>query len=107
MSASTDMGCSCSCSTTDYDEADVYSAKIVVARKTHKCCECLEPIEPGEKYEQASGCWEGSWDHYKTCLPCYYIRRDLCCGGWLFGQLRDAVWDAIGLNYITGEVWEG
>ena len=99
----TDMGCACVCSV-DYDRADVYSSKVVTARKQHKCCECGETIEPGGKYEYVSGCWDGSWDHYKTCEICLRIRNDVCCGGgFLFGQLREEVWEAFGVDYVTGE----
>jgi len=102
----TDLGCACVCSVVDYDPADVYSSKVVTARKEHTCCECGETIKPGDKYENASGLWEGSWDHYKTCEICLRIRSDVCCDGWLFGQLREAVWDAFGLDYVTGRTWD-
>lgn len=102
----TDMGCSCICSF-DYDPASVYHEKIRKARKEHICCECRETIKPGEKYEHVSGCWDGSWSTYKTCLVCLNIRKDLCCGSWLFGELRDAIWEAHGVDYITGKTQEG
>lgn len=98
----TDIGCSCTCSV-DYDSADIYASKVVVAKKVHTCCECGEVIRPGEKYEYASGLWEGSWSHYKTCEICLRIREDVCCGKWLFGQLREEIWDAFGLDYVTGQ----
>lgn len=100
-----DIGCSCVCDT-DYDCADVSSTKIIKARKEHVCCECGETINSGEKYEYASGLWDGSWSHYKTCEICLRIRDEVCCGGWIFGELRDVIWEAFGLDYVTGETWE-
>ena len=100
-----DFGCVCICST-NYDEADVFHSKIVKARKKHTCCECKEDIKPGELYEYVSGCWEGYWNHYKTCKICVRIRSEICCGGWVFGELRETIWEAYGLDYVTGHTWD-
>lgn len=98
------MGCSCVCSI-DYEGPSVSSVKVVKARKAHKCCECGETIQPGERYEVYSGCWEGSWDTHKTCLPCQRLRDDLCRCGFVFGQLREAVGEALGMDYVTGRFY--
>src|SRR5690349_116120 len=45
------------------------------ARKAHRCCECREIIEPGEKYQYVSGVWDGRGDSFKTCLRCALVRR--------------------------------
>lgn len=97
-----DLGCSCVCSV-DYDAAQVYNEKTVKARKEHKCCECGETIQRGESYEYVSGLWDGSWDHYRTCEMCVRIRDDLCCGGFIFGELRETIWEAFDFDYVTGE----
>lgn len=63
----------CSCG----DAPSVFSDKIVVARKAHRCSECRHTIKPGERYEQFDGCWDGRWDHYKTCETCLEIREQV------------------------------
>lgn len=98
----TDLGCACICSW-DYDPADVYNEKIQKARKKHTCCECGEAIQPGEKYQYAAGLWEGHWEHFKTCTPCLRIRKDVCCDGFIFGELREAIGEAYGFDYVTGD----
>jgi hypothetical protein len=95
-----DMGCACVCSVVDYGP-DIYRSKTVNARKQHTCCECGEKIRPGEEYEYASGLWEGSWEHYKTCGPCVLIRSDVCCHSWIFGELRSTIWEELGFDYVT------
>lgn len=87
----------------DYEGPAVSSSQVVKARKAHRCCECGEVIRPGALYECYSGCWDGSWARYRTCLPCMRIRDDLCSCGFVFGQLREAIWEALGMDYITGE----
>lgn len=48
-----------------------------VARKQHRCCECLGTIEPADVYERVTGCWDGSMATFKTCLHCETARDDL------------------------------
>lgn len=45
------------------------------ARIGHECCECSHAIVPGERYEYASGIWDGRPDDFKTCLGCVGARR--------------------------------
>jgi len=59
------------------DGPRVYSYWQRQALKTHRCVECLGDIQPSEKYEIFNGCWDGSWDEYKTCLPCVELRLSL------------------------------
>jgi len=95
-------GCSCSC-TYDFDPAAMYNARMVTARKPHGCCECGEPIVKGEVYHRADGMWDGRWDHWATCRPCALIRDDICCGWFVFGELREAVWSALDFDYLDDE----
>jgi len=101
-----DLGCSC---IIDYghdcDPPDCFSEKMVTARKEHKCCECGEAIKPGEKYEKATGVWDGKWDTFKTCFLCVRVRNAYCCT-WEYGGLRETLWDALGIDYITGDSWD-
>lgn len=87
----------CTC---DYEPFDWYSMKEVKARKEHQCCECSEPIVPGQTYENATGSYCGTICHYKSCLPCGRIRRDFCCA---YEGLREMFWEVLGFDYVTGE----
>ena len=40
------------------------------ARKAHKCCECHNVINIGDRYQYSSGIWDGEPDSYKQCLGC-------------------------------------
>tara|TARA_R110001606_G_scaffold71219_1_gene162927 strand:- start:17416 stop:17778 length:363 start_codon:yes stop_codon:yes gene_type:complete len=75
------------------------------ARKVHKCCECHEVINIGDRYQYSSGVWDGEPNDYKQCLGCgeifdaitkkrnedsYY---DTDCGPY-FTQLRDFLFDS-------------
>ena len=86
----------------DGDLADVFTQKLRTARTLHKCCECGEPICPGEQYEYFSGLYRDHWRVYKTCLLCRRIRNNHCCS-YVFGDLREVLRDALGLDYVTNE----
>jgi len=95
-----DFGCSCACSVFD-EAADHYHAEMRKARKQHVCCECDETIEPGETYERVSSVYDGDWSHAKTCALCVKIRDEICCNGFVHGQLRVDIQDAYGFDYVT------
>jgi len=97
------MSCYCDCGY-DGDRAEFMSEKIVCAKKSHTCCECFEPIEPGEKYERVDGKWDGHMDTYKTCLTCVRIRDDYC-SSWIYGELRQTLIECIEVDYMDPE-WE-
>jgi hypothetical protein len=93
----------CDCSV-DVDEMpEFFLTDIVKARKEHKCCECDAKISVGEKYERVKGKWSGEIFTFKTCLICKRIREDYCPTGWEYGGLQEAIWECLGLNYVTGE----
>lgn len=76
------------------DLPSVFSNEIRTARKEHKCCECPNPILPGQKYHLFKGCYEGKWERFKTCMECEDIRAE--CHklyrddeGVAFGELRE------------------
>jgi hypothetical protein len=59
------IGCSC-----DFGiDCEFYHFSIQRARKTHKCCECGDTINPGEKYECVTCKGDGHLDRFKTCMP--------------------------------------
>lgn len=96
-------GCACSC---DYDgEApSVYRESFPIARKAYKCCECGTLIRPGQKHQVFTGLWDGVWQTFRTCLPCYNIREDYCeCAP--FGKLYEAFYECMGFDY-TGTFTE-
>lgn len=55
-----------------------------VARKEHRCCECLSVISPGERYERVSGVWEEQvellCDQHRIGTPVIEAYRCLYCG---------------------------
>ena len=81
------MGFSCEC---EYDGPEFFSCRTVKARKSHRCCECGEMIEPGDEYEYVSGKWEGDFATYCTCERC--------------ADLRDS-YVGLGYCYFYGSLW--
>lgn len=48
----------------------VLSDHIVTARKTHKCLECLSPIQPGSRQRVHTGKYSGRVWSYHICECC-------------------------------------
>jgi len=102
-----DYGCSCLIDADQYphtDIAEVSSERVVVARKSHECCECGDTIRPGDRYEVASGRWDGEWSRFSTCLGCMRVRDAYCCA-WEYGRLAETLDYVLGFDY-RGEVEE-
>jgi hypothetical protein len=59
------MSCVC-----DADPIELSDAKMVRARKPHRCCECHEIIQPGEVYERHDFKFEGEFCTTATCECC-------------------------------------
>lgn len=59
------MGCYC-----DSVPPELYCAKERIARKEHVCSECKRKIQPGMRYRNISGLWEGQFDVFKMCSGC-------------------------------------
>jgi hypothetical protein len=91
----------CDCSVDVYEGPSVSSTKTVKARKQHQCCECLGTIEIGELYETTDGCWDGSWDHFKTCSFCVKIRKQYCPNGHIFEGLQETINECLGFMYAS------
>jgi len=62
----------------DGDFPEFYFAKMVIAKKTHWCCECGRKISTGERYENARGKWYGGFQVFKTCANCLSIQSLFC-----------------------------
>ena len=88
---------SCACSYPD-DVADIFEEVERKAAKPHKCFECEDVIERGEKHKYVSSLYDGRWSHWRTCLPCRRIGRDLCGGCWSPGMLWYDLWESNGLR---------
>ena len=63
------MECYCEPQSAD-GGCSVWKQQWFVARKQHRCCECLETIEPGQRYERIFCVYEGEVSVYKTCEFC-------------------------------------
>ncbi len=89
--------CDCSC---DVDcPPSVATTTWRKARKQHTCCECGDPIKPGDRYEYVSGCWDGRWDDHHTCKTCVAIRERYCPHGWCYGELAQQIEECLGFDY--------
>ena len=92
----------CGCIYTGVDSYAPETATIRMARKVHRCCECRQPIEPGQRYEVRAHFEDGSVSTYKTCLSCAEIRNTFFCEGWYYGSvwsdIESAMFDAGRLN---------
>ncbi len=97
-----DFGCACICGF-DGEPPEFMNEKYVHARKEYTCLECGETIKKGERYEYVFGKWDGYLETHRTCMTCVKIRHDVCCSGWTYGTLRDDIWEAYGIDYVTGE----
>jgi hypothetical protein len=74
----------------DGDTYEVLDIKIRRARKTYRCGECNQPIEPGDTYERMVGVLDGL-DTHRSCLKCAEARRwlEVVCSTWAYG----GVWE--------------
>jgi len=84
------------------DGPDFASTATRKARKQHECCECPDPIMPGDEYEYVSGMWDGMFMVFRTCKTCAAVRSGQM-QSWHYGELRADLLECLGLDYITGE----
>lgn len=95
------MECSCTVSI-DHDGGPSCCKEVIrTARKTHRCCECLSDINPGDHYEYISGIWDGDPQTYKTCLDCKSV-KDVFFDSWTYTQ----VWDDFYSNFYPDNIPE-
>ena len=80
------------------------------ARREHRCCECRQMIQKGEKYQACSGKFDGAFFCDKTCAACAEIRHAYSCGdsepcfGDLWSSFRER--DAFRELRMAGECWD-
>jgi hypothetical protein len=80
----------------DGDGPSCSSEYVRTARKEHVCHECRKPIVRGQRYEYASGVWDGRPSSFKTCLLCVEIRTHFACDGWIYGE----IWNDLAENFF-------
>lgn len=74
-----------------------YTAVKRMARKDHRCCECLGWIKKGEEYHYHSGVCDGRGVSYKHCAECERLFAEVDAGvrdpyeRTSFEGLRDAI----------------
>jgi hypothetical protein len=101
-----DLGCSCIIDDDGGLYCDFYhETEAYEALKNYSCCECHETIPAGTPHEFVVGQWEGDWSWHHTCKTCVTIRNQYFCSS-IFGRMREAIWDALHMDYITGEIDE-
>lgn len=92
-----------------------YTHDEVVARKVHRCCECIAPIAVGEKHFIATGKWPDDKypkrfrQHFACEKACEYIRDKFndweCIGfGYLFEWIGSESYDCMRDNKTQPEV---
>lgn len=59
------------------ERLSVYVHATPKARVSHKCCECLGIILPGETYHRHNGVFEGQGFTSKVCMECEQIRDEI------------------------------
>lgn len=62
---------------TEGDPPEFAESSMPIARKEHRCCECLVVIGRGERYERVVGKWEGDLLTFTTCQRCYEKRQEV------------------------------
>lgn len=83
------MECSCTVSGDGIDYFFELINKVTrTARKEHKCCECRETIQRGEKYLSETLKY-GSLHTYKTCRTCESLRDEFFSDGFSYGNIID------------------
>ena len=65
-----DYQCYCEPTGDNGEYCDVWNVTWRRARKEHKCCECGEIINIGERYEYTFTVYEGAAASHKTCEFC-------------------------------------
>ena len=82
------MDCACEMGGYSYDNGpELFTSKIVKARKKYACEECRSSIHPGEKHEYVVGKWDGDFASFRTCRDCLSLRDQFFTKGHTIGSL--------------------
>lgn len=84
------MECSCDIGVDEF--STMIDSRINKARKEHKCHECGDTINIGEKYHVQKEVYEGCFSTHKTCLPCMEVRDTYLINGYYWGR----IWEDLG-----------
>jgi hypothetical protein len=85
------------------ESAEFGSARMVVARKPHKCGECGAVIDIRTRYELMTVYWDGRFWRDRTCETCLEIGQAMSCGdGWPRGVLWDSITEIVFPEMTTG-----
>lgn len=102
------MNCGCGVGYDADGYHEFFEARIVKAKKDHRCCECRRVILAGEQYEYLSMKYDGDFSTSKTCLGCAAVREAYSCDGGVpigefWREMRDHVFPGF---RMAGECWE-
>lgn len=80
------------------------SAKLVRARKEHRCCECGETIAIGDLHEHFRGRDPEleRWDSWRTCARCLNVFKDYFAGSRVLGMMVEDFEAEHGFDYRDG-----
>ena len=84
------MNCATVCVGVD-DYCTELSRSNPTARKEHRCQECRQIINIGDKYEKITEVFEGEISTHKTCTNCVSIRDVFFSDGYFFGNIIEAM----------------
>lgn len=71
------------------DGYEDYHRGFTTADKDLKCNECDRPINAGDRFERATGTFDGEEHVHHTCVICAEIAEAFCCDGRSHGSLWD------------------
>ena len=61
----------------DAETPDMYSERVLVSRKDHKCSECGSEIDRSKVYCRHKWALHGEFDTWAECIPCMIMRHQL------------------------------
>ena len=86
------------CPLSESDEpASLCNATYRVARKEHKCTECVRSISVGTKHKLIKMLYDGAWESYRICTLCDEIGKHFACGQ---SRVIGALWTDLEENFF-------
>jgi hypothetical protein len=71
----------------DGEHAEFHEKRTRTARKPHQCYECGGKIQPGDKYNDVAGKWNGDFQTYSFCAACDAIASAFVAAHPGFGRM--------------------